>query len=88
MLPPAGGQGLAEALERAGVPLVVPVGEVEASHVHARVHESAQGLHAPAGGAEGADDLDLAAGLIAVGEDLVLAAAARETCFPSKRNIS
>lgn len=74
MLPPAGGQGLAKALEGAGVSLVVPVGEVEAGHVHACVHEGAQGLHAPAGGAEGADDLDFAAGLIALGEDLVLAA--------------
>ncbi len=41
--------GLAQAVERGGVRLVVAVGEVEARHVHARVDELAQALHGPAG---------------------------------------
>lgn len=72
MLAAAGGQSLPEALQGAGVALVVTVGEVEPGHVHAGVDEGAEGLHAPARGAQGADDLDLPAGLIALGEDLVL----------------
>lgn len=73
MLPAACGQRLSEALEASAVSLVVTVAEVEACHVHARVHELAEGLHVPAGRAEGADDLALPAGFIAFGEDLVLA---------------
>lgn len=72
VLPAAGGQRLPEALQGGGVALVVPVGKVEPRDVHARVHQAAEGLDAPAGGAEGADDLALPAGLIAFGEDLVL----------------
>lgn len=73
MLAAAGRQGLPEALQGAGVPLVVAVGEVEPGNVHAGVDEGAERLDAPARGAEGADDLDLPARLIALGEDLVLA---------------
>lgn len=73
MLPAAGGQRLPEALQGAGVPLVVPVGEVEPGDVHAGVDEGAEGLDTPARGAQGADDLALPAGFIALGEDLVLA---------------
>ena len=73
VLAAAGRQGLPEALQGAGVPLVVAVGEVEPGNIHAGVDEGAERLDAPARGAEGADDLDLPARLIALGEDLVLA---------------
>lgn len=69
----AGGERLPEAPEGRGVPLVVPVAEVEASHVHAGVDQSSKGLHAPASGADSADDLALPLGLITLREDLVLA---------------
>lgn len=81
VLSAAGGQRLSEALQGGRVPLVVAVGEVQSRHVHAGVDQGPQGFHAPAGGTEGADDLALPPGLIAVREDLVLAGSGKSNKF-------
>ncbi len=63
------GDGLIQALphlldvgDLLGVLLVGAVGEVDAGHVHARLHHRREGLGRLAGGADGADDLGLAHG--------------------------
>ena len=49
-----------EAIQHGTVSLVVPMGEVETSSVHAGVHQLSQVLWAPRGGPDGANDLGAA----------------------------
>jgi len=53
-------KSLAEVVNAHAVGLVVSVGEVEAADVHAGVEHLDEHVDVPAGGTEGADDLDLA----------------------------
>lgn len=73
MLPAAGGQRLPQAAQGGSVSLVVAVAEVQTRHVHPSIDQLSEGLHAPAGGTEGANDLGFPPRLIAVREDLLLA---------------
>lgn len=73
VLPAAGGQRLPQAAQGGGVSLVVAVAEVQTRHVHPGIDQLPEGLHAPAGRTESADDLGFPPRLIAVRENLFLA---------------